>query len=252
MEVRKRNWSISLWHFLFIICAFVCIARPIYAQEAGAMAGIPEDSGYDDVDPQPGQEQEIDWGQEKVSGFTADKQTTDSIRFRWNALEGASGYTIYVYQEKNKRWKTLTRLPETSYVATGLTPATKYKYRIAAYRDDENGETIYSPLSKTLTTATVPGRSAIRIVQAGLFVGNIDFRLIILHAKKVKGASGYQFAYSRFKNKRYTELDPGKLVGRLKIRRGKVYYFKVRAYKRVGKNYYFGAYSEPKAERIRR
>ena len=76
-------------------------------------------------------------------------------------------------------------------------------------------------------------------VAENIFLGRIPY-------KKVAGASGYQIAYSLYKNKGYRYVTVGNSRLSTTIRNlvsKKNYFVKVRVYRNVGKTRYYGAYS---------
>src|SRR5574344_1653759 len=70
-----------------------------------------------------------------VTTFTADasysSEGADQVTLRWNAVTGASGYTLYRYSknEGTKIIKTAAK-EDTSYTDTEVTQKTEYGYRI--------------------------------------------------------------------------------------------------------------------------
>lgn len=66
------------------------------------------------------------------------KGGTERTRISWSAVTGASGYTIYA--EQDGQYIPLIVLADsaaTSYIHTGLTNGTEYKYKVTAYRTFE-------------------------------------------------------------------------------------------------------------------
>ena len=64
--------------------------------------------------------------------------TTKAIRINWTPVTGASGYRVYRYDAKTKKWVTLTTIKGGS-VGTykdskSLKSKTSYKYKVKAYR----------------------------------------------------------------------------------------------------------------------
>ena len=226
--LKNVRWML----FLMVCAAALFLADPAYADE-----GDTENSG---AVQQEG----------RVNGLAAEKQTVRSIQLKWENVEGAQGYTVYQYQAKSRQWKELKSLQQNFLVVKKLKPASVYKFRVAAYRGGGAAK-VYLPASDILTTATVPEKTSIKVTQAGFYLSNYHLRLLICRAKKVKGASGYQFAYSRFRNKKYKTMQTKKWINKIRLQKGRGYYFKVRAYKKVGDAYYYGEYSDPKAERIK-
>ena len=55
-----------------------------------------------------------------------------SVKLTWTAAYGAGAYRIYLYNSGTKRYETLESVIALSYTATGLTPGTKYKFKVAS------------------------------------------------------------------------------------------------------------------------
>lgn len=75
---------------------------------------------------------------------------------------------------------------------------------------------------------------------------------VTLKYRKMTGVSGYQIYYSTRKNGGYKRAKTtSRTTYTLRKTSKKVYYFKVRAYKKVGKTTLYGSFSTPKRVRIR-
>lgn len=185
----------------------------------------------------------------KMSSLYSDKQSTSSIRLKWSKISGAKGYTIYQYDAKKKKWKTVKTTNSSSYVVSKLKKSTVYKFKIAAYVTS-GSQKVYGKKSDTLTVATTPGKASFSSVKQGS-KRNYYYRNVTLKAKKQSGVSGYQFAYSTSKNGYYYTLNTGSSSYKVGLRRGSTFYVKVRAYKKAGYTYYYGPYSSPKKIKIR-
>jgi len=191
----------------------------------------------------------------RVSYFYDDKHTTKSVTLKWNEVDGASGYTIYQYSTKTKKWKAIKNTSASSYKVSGLKSATTYKFYISAYV--QHGATkYYGPNTSTLTTSTLPGKPSIKkITQKGRFKSwYAYYRKVVVQTKKVNGASGYQLAYSTSKNGSYstvTTTGKTKLTTTAGFRCGRKFYFKVRAYRKVDGYYYYSEWSKPKKIKMR-
>lgn len=101
------------------------------------------------------------------------------------------------------------------------------------------------PLSGTASTESVTkpkvGKSKITKIKAGKKKATLTF-------KKVKGAKGYRIKYStskKFKKAKVVTVKKNKATIR-KLKKGKKYYFKVQAYKKVNGKKYYGKWSAKK------
>lgn len=230
--IKEKNYRWKSCRFLLF--AVICITALFLADPAYA-----EEENTENNSNSAQQERQ-------VNGFTAEKQTVRSIYLKWEDAENVWSYTLYQYKEKSRQWKAVKNLQQNFCVVKNLKPATVYKFRVSAHVSD--GSVLESDILKT---ATVPEKTSINVRQAGFYFENYQVRVLICSAKKVKGASGYQYAYSRFRNKKYKTMKTKKWIQKIKLQKDRTYYFKVRAYKKVGDTYYYGEYSAPKPVRIR-
>lgn len=177
------------------------------------------------------------------------KSYLKSVKLSWQAVEGATGYRIYMYNSKTKKYKKLADVEGTSYKATKLSSGKTYKFRIKAFTK-KGKTTYYSAKYKSVSVAAKPARAALTSV-----ISNTTGQ-VRLNWKTVSGASGYQIVYStskKFKSvKKVTVNKQSKSSAAVKkLVKGKKYFFKIRAYRTVnGKNIY-GAYSEVKSITVR-
>lgn len=175
-----------------------------------------------------------------------DKITSKSVQLKWTKITGASGYTIYQY--KSKKWKAIASTSKSSYTVKKLKSGTTYKYRIAAYV--KNGsKKVYGPKSATVITSTEPAKSKITSIKnKGSY--SYYYRKLYFGSKKVNGATGYQYAYSRTKKGSYTTfyLPNYKRSGTITFgfHKGWNFWYKVRAYRNVNGITYYGDWSSPK------
>lgn len=101
--------------------------------------------------------------------------------------------------------------------------------------------------SKTFTFYIVPKKVTLSSVKAGKKSATVKY-------KKVTGASGYQIAYSTSKTKgfKYVNVSYKNASSVIKkLTSKKTYYFKVRAYKTVGKTKKYGTYSNIKSIKVK-
>lgn len=188
--------------------------------------------------------------EEKTNYYTANKTNTlattkasakvinkSSVELSWNEVIGAEGYQVYrATSKKGKYTKVATTLEET-FTNTKLTPGKKYYYKIRAYKK-VNGKAGYSAYSNLLTITP-------NVSKPKYSVQTNDYNKIKISIEKVVGANGYQIYRATSKNGKYklvkdttgtSYVDSG-------LTTGKTYYYKVRAYAKVGKSKKAGAYN---------
>lgn len=82
--------------------------------------------------------------------------TKNTITLKWNKVSGATGYYVYKYDAKSKRYKTLITLNSANSLSvkvTGLNSNTKYSYKVMAFKSTNSG-TLKGDASKTLSITT--------------------------------------------------------------------------------------------------
>ena len=166
----------------------------------------------------------------------------DRVKLSWTSMKNASGYVIYIKQ--NNKWTKLATTTSTSY-----THINSKKFPVVTGRDNtytvraicrKNNRTLYGSYSNTgITGKAMPASTAISSLAPSKKALTVSY-------KKVAGASGYQIAYSLYKNKGYRYVTVGNSRLSTTIRNlvsKKNYFVKVRVYRNVGKTRYYGAYS---------
>ena len=164
---------------------------------------------------------------------------TSSVTLSWKAVTGATGYQIYQYDSSSKKWKKKSTVTKNQVVLEKLSSGTTYKYKVRAIAKIDS-KTKAGKCSSTLTTTTRPSKPALT-VKAGT-------KKAALSWKKIKGASGYCIYMSTKKNgtyKRVKHITKGSTVSykKTKLKKGKTYYFKIRAYRKIGTKNYYSSYS---------
>ena len=182
-----------------------------------------------------------------VTGLKSYSNKTTSVKLSWKKVSGAKGYEVYRYSTKYKKYVKIKTTSATNCYNSGLKAGNTYYYKVRAYKD-ASGKVLYGDFSKTLKTATAP--SKVTKVKAK----KASKSKIKLSWKKVKGASGYA-VYMKTGNgkyKRVKTITKGSTVKytKAKLKKGKKYTFKIRAYKKADKNIY-GSYSTGKSYKLR-
>ncbi|MCO8193980.1 MULTISPECIES: GH25 family lysozyme [Anaerofustis] len=166
----------------------------------------------------------------------------NAIKLTWNKISNATGYRIYRYNSKTKKYdvlKDITSGSTTNYTDSKRSSATTYIYKIRSFYTDKSGSRIYSSASSATYATTDPKKVS------GLKVTTTYTNKINLTWSKVYGASGYRIYKYNSKSKTYVYLATvkGNTYQDKKVSKNKTYYYKVRAYRTLsGKNYY-GSYS---------
>lgn len=160
----------------------------------------------------------------------------NKIKISWKKVSKATRYEVY---QNNKK---VADTKETSYTKGSLVTGTKYSYKVRAYKV-VSGKKIYSGYSKTVTAA--PALSAV----SGIKAVNSTKSTVKLTWKRVGGANGY-VVYRSAKNKNgYKAIKTftnGTQVSYIdkKLKKNSTYFYKIRAYKNIGKKKIYAPYSK--------
>jgi uncharacterized repeat protein (TIGR02543 family) len=162
-----------------------------------------------------------------------------NIRVSWNEISRAQGYNVYRATSSGGTYVKLNTedIADLFYTDKGLTTGTTYYYKVEAF-DTVRGVRIFSPRSayksaKPLTTAPT-----------GLVLENASSTSIALSWDAVEGATGYEVYRATSLSGTYTRIATPTEAAALSsgLTTGRTYYYKVRAYTRVGTTNYFGPY----------
>lgn len=189
----------------------------------------------------------------KVSTPTSVKAASaayNKVKISWNKVSGVSGYEVYQYNAKTKKYTKVATVKGTSYTKSGLTTGTSYSYKVRAYKTVDK-KNVYGSYSKAVSAK--PSLSKV----AGVKTVNVSGKAVKVTWKKVSGASGYKLYRSTKKNGSYKLVKTVKGYKTVKytnkkLKKGKTYFYKVRAYKTVGKKKVYGSYSSYKSVKVRK
>ena len=169
--------------------------------------------------------------------ITVSKIKTTSAKITWKKVSDADGYMIYRKQGsgKKKLIKTVGK-NASSYNAKKLKAGTKYTYSVCAYKKSGNSKIKGKEKSKAFVTKPSKVKSVKTTAKS---------KACKISWKKVAGASGYQVYMATSKKGKYKKIGDTKKLNLTKksLKKGKTYYFKVRAYKTLNKKKTYGAYS---------
>ena len=175
-----------------------------------------------------------------LTGFKVTKATATSLTFSWNKETGVN-YHLVLY--KGNQQVSVIDTENNSYTYSNLKGATVYTLKVTPYRQ-VNGQKIYANSTASIQTATAPAKvTKISIKKKGASKGKVTW-------KKVTGASGYEIYLKtgKEKYKKVKTITRGNTVSYIqkRLKKGKTYYFKIRAYKSVGKQKVYGVYTAKK------
>ena len=157
----------------------------------------------------------------------------NDVKISWKKVSNASGYYVYYKSPTDTSYKRLSATTGTSVKKANLNDGVKYTLKVVPYY--KNGKNIYTSLSsKAASVYTLKKVSTPKISKSGSKVK--------VSWTNIEGETGYQI--SRSTKKANTSIvstykTTSGTSKTLSAKKGKTYYYKVRAYKVVnGKNIY--------------
>ena len=174
-----------------------------------------------------------------VSSKVTATVTANSAKLSWNKVSGATGYRIYRYDAKTKKYTTVkSAVTSTSFNVKNLSAATSYTFTVKAYKT-VNGSTVWADKGAEITTVTKPKTPTLTLSSSAKKKATVKW-------SNVSGESGYQVSYrvsgsgNYIKLKDFAANKTSTLINGLKS--GKTYQIRVRAFKKTKTGYVFGAY----------
>ena len=183
--------------------------------------------------------------------FTVASDGYNKIKITWSKVSEADGYYVYRCNKSGstiRKWRWNNSV--TSFSDGGLTTGTTYYYKIKAYKvvDDVTYDGTYTSLKAAKPALSRPGTPG---------VSRYSSSYVKVKWKGVSGESGYQVYRAKSKNGSYSRVASVKMTtssypyAKIRTAKGKTYYYKVRAYKKIGNRYVYSSFSAPKSYKLR-
>lgn len=182
-----------------------------------------------------------------VTSSIATTTNSSAIKLAWKAVPGATGYRVFQYDAKTKKYVTLKTTTGTSYTVTKLKSGTSYKFAVKAY-STVNGKVYWASGYKTVTATTNPGTPTLKVTAGS--------KKATLSWNKQTGATGYVVYMATSQNGKYSKIATLKgnssvTYTKTGLTKGKTYYFKVVAYTVANGKTLYSSYSFVKAVKIK-
>lgn len=167
------------------------------------------------------------------------------LKVTWKAVPGAVSYEIYRSNSKNGSYtkvKTIDEVKTVSWTDKNVTTGKTYYYKIKATVALEGGTTGTGSASGAKSGKAVPAATTLK-AKAGA-------KQIKLTWSKVSGASGYELYRSTSEDGKYSKIKTvtkgsvKSYTDKSKVSSGKMYYYKIRAYRKVDGKKVYGEYSK--------
>lgn len=174
------------------------------------------------------------------------KNTSTGIQVKWGSVPNTTGYRIYRKKAGETDWtrvKTITSGKTTSWIDTKVSNGAQYTYTMRSVYGEQ-----VSPASPTLSTYWVTRPTILTPKNTGKGQVTVSWKL------NTKG-TGYQICYATnqaFQKNKMVTVQGGRSPSRVLkgLSKGKTYYIKVRAYKTVGDQRYYSAWSSVKKIKV--
>lgn len=190
----------------------------------------------------------------KTSNIKAKATKTTAVKLSWKEVTGATGYRVYIYKTVDGKTRvkaasvttnsyTLTK----NYSGKSLKMGTSYKIAVVAYTKAKDGTVIHAESGVAHTFKFVASAPTLTVTSPSKGKVKISW-------SDVAGETGYQVYYSK-DGKKFTKLDSYKgwpdAQTKTGLTSGKTYYFKVRAYTKVGSDTVYGVFSDVKSVKVK-
>lgn len=177
----------------------------------------------------------------QVTGVKQTKATKSSATLTWTKVEGGvSGYCIYKYNTKTKKYTYVAATSKNKYTVSKLSAGSDYAYVVCAYKSVGSDKYLGS-YSAVCTVKTSTGKPSLTKAQS-TSAGNVTLKW-----KKTKGATQYYVYYSangkKFKLKTKTSATTVSISG---LKSKKKHYFKIKAVRNINGKDYASAFSKVK------
>ena len=181
-----------------------------------------------------------------ITGKIAASQTTNAVKLTWYKVPGATGYRVFLYNTKTKKYVAVATTTKNTVTLTKLQPGTDYTYAVKAY-STVGGKVYWSAGYKTIATATKPNTPTLKAVAGS--------KRATLSWTKQKGADGYVIYMATSKNGKYTKIANVKgtvsSFTKTGLTKGRTYYFKAAAYSVAGGKVIYSGWSSVRYAKIK-
>lgn len=187
-----------------------------------------------------------------ITSLKKKSATASKITLSWASQGGAAAYQIYAYDTAKKKWCLIAQTSSNSCAITtvyyngkkkALTDATKYSFKIRAFFTANGGKIAKYSAYKQIDVYTLPKAPALKTLKKS------KNTLKCTWGKNTR-VTGYEICIAT--NSKFTS---GKKTAKIKsnkttsytfkgLKKGKTYYVRTRAYKKVGSTTYYSSYSK--------
>ncbi|HHV11164.1 MAG TPA: hypothetical protein GXX75_12885 [Clostridiales bacterium] len=173
-----------------------------------------------------------------VGNFKGKLTSYEGATLTWGAVKYVSGYQVYMATSSSGKYALVQQTKNNSYKVGGLEPGKTYYFKVRGYMLNGNSKVYggFSPVVTVKPVLSVPDS----ITASGSADGTID-----ISWDPSDGADGYEVYQSSSKSGSYQLLTTVSEAGYTDtgLNLGSTYYYKIRAYRMVGKTEVYSQYS---------
>lgn len=169
----------------------------------------------------------------KTDELTA-TQSSSAVKLSWNKVKDATGYRVYKYNTKTNKYEKVGDTTALTYTVKKLKSGTDVKFAVKAYTKVSK-KTYWASSYTTISTTTKPAAPSVKLTAGS--------KKVTVSWNKVTGATGYA-VYMMNADGKYEKLTVTKELKyvKTKLKKGKAYSFRVRAYKKFDGKYIYSSY----------
>ena len=177
-----------------------------------------------------------------VKGIKAEWTYSNSVKVYWTGLASAESYTLYRATSKNGTYTAIATITDNYYYDQKVkTNGAVYYYKVVANMNI--GGTVYKGMDSAIKTMVTPIN---RVTLSSVI--NKKGKKVLLKWKKVSGVTGYEIYraegyFGKYKKIKTVTKATTTSFTNTKLKKGKSYYYKIRAYKTVDGKKVYGDYS---------
>ncbi len=168
----------------------------------------------------------------------ASSSSYNSIKISWGSVTGASGYEVYRSLYSQSGYSKVTTITGISFNNTSLATNKTYYYKVRAYWII-GANKVYSSYSSVVSAKPIPA------TVTNLKAARISPKSIKLTWSKVAGANGYEVYRSLYSKSGYSKVATitGTSFSNTSLAKNRIYYYKVRSYRVIGKTKIYSNWS---------
>lgn len=169
----------------------------------------------------------------------------NDVKVSWKKVSNAKGYYVYYKKSSAKSYSYAGKTTSISFKKSNLSDGVKYTFKVVPY-SISNGKIILDDSYKTASVTTLKKVATPKISKSS--------KKVKVSWTNISGESGYQISQSTSKSKTKIVSTYNTTSGKSKTisaKKGKTYYYKVRAFVKVGKTVIYGPWSTVKSYKIK-